>query len=98
VEGAVILEAGLKHKYDEIWVTQCSREVALKRVKERNPHLTEEDILDRMESQMTDVERLDHAAFSYNTTEDLFETNAVKIDKMIEELVSRNVFKSRMLA
>ena len=42
VEGAVIIEGGTVNTYDEVWVTLLKKEAAAERIRQRNPHLTEE--------------------------------------------------------
>ena len=49
IEGAILIEAKTYKFFDELWVVTLPKEEALKRVKERNPNLPEEDIKNRLE-------------------------------------------------
>lgn len=80
VEGAIIIEANTYKLFDEIWVVTLSKEEARKRVRERNPELTETQISSLLNRQITDEERLKYASFSYSTETATFEENCRKID------------------
>ena len=61
---------------DEVWVTTLSKQEALHRVIKRNPNLSEQAVRDRIERQIDDKERLEHASFHYDTGDSTsFETN-----------------------
>ena len=67
--------------FDEIWVTKLDKEDAVKRVKLRNPELSESNVRNRIERQITDEERLKYARFSYDTSDRTpFEENQILID------------------
>ncbi len=61
VEGAVLIEAGTHKSFDEMWVVTLDKSEAYKRIKIRNPALTDEDIQNRLARQTTDEERLKHS-------------------------------------
>ncbi|MDR0207441.1 MAG: dephospho-CoA kinase [Bacteroidales bacterium] len=57
LESAIIFEAGLEHYFDKIFVVDASTEVRIERIRNRNPHLSEEEILQRINSQMSQEEK-----------------------------------------
>ena len=60
VEGAVLIESGSYKLFDEMWVVTLSKAEAYKRIRVRNPNLTDEDIHNRLARQTTDEIRLTH--------------------------------------
>ena len=78
VEGAILIEAKTYPFFDEMWVVTLPKEVAMERIRERNPELTESQASDRLNRQITDEERLKHATFTYSS-EAPFEKNEIKI-------------------
>ena len=63
LEAAVLIEAGWQDLGDEVWVVTVPPDVAKKRLMDRNK-LDEEQAQARIESQITNQERLDHADVS----------------------------------
>ena len=59
VEAAILIEAGWKSLFDEIWVVISDREEVINRLGVRNG-LSREDALKRIDSQMSDNERIEH--------------------------------------
>ena len=60
LEAAVLIEASWQDLADEVWVVHVPPEAARKRLMERNG-LTEEQAQARIDSQITNQERLEHA-------------------------------------
>ena len=60
LEAAIMIEAQWMDMCDEVWVTQATVEHAVERLKERNG-LTEEQALQRINSQLSNEEREDYA-------------------------------------
>ncbi|MSQ40063.1 MAG: dephospho-CoA kinase [Dehalococcoidia bacterium] len=60
VEAAILIEAGWKDLVDEVWVTTTDADKVVQRLQQRN-NLTEEQIRGRINAQMTQAERLNHA-------------------------------------
>ena len=60
VEAAVLIEANWQALFDEIWVVTSEREIVIERLKERNS-LTREDAIARIDSQMSQAERIEHS-------------------------------------
>ena len=60
LEAAVLLEAGWQDLTDEVWVVHVPPEAARRRLMERNS-LSEEQAQARIDSQITNQERLEHA-------------------------------------
>ncbi len=48
VEGAILIESGTYKVFDEMWCVTLPKELAIERVKTRNPLMTEEDIMNRL--------------------------------------------------
>jgi dephospho-CoA kinase len=57
MESAIIFEAGLAHYFDKIIVVDAPLEVRIARIKERNPHLSDTDIMQRIHLQMPQEEK-----------------------------------------
>jgi dephospho-CoA kinase len=60
VEAAVLMEANWEALFDEIWVVTSEKETVIERLKERNS-LTRENAIDRIDSQMSQDERVEHS-------------------------------------
>ena len=74
VEGAVIVENRAMHLFDELWVVTVGKGEQLKRIKERNPGLSDAEIKARLSRQTSDAERLKYADWSVST-EKAFDDN-----------------------
>ena len=57
LESAIIFEAELEQFFDKIIVVDAPVEVRIKRIKDRNPHLSEPEILQRINLQMPQEEK-----------------------------------------
>ena len=66
VEAAQIIEAKWTDRLHQVWVTMIPEDVAVKRVMERNS-LTENEAKQRINSQMTNKERVSHANVVFST-------------------------------
>ena len=80
VEAAVLMEANWEALFDEIWVVTSERETVIERLQGRNS-LTREDAIARIDSQMSQEERIEHShvvVVNDGTTGDLAD-NAKKI-------------------
>jgi dephospho-CoA kinase len=60
VEAAILMEANWQTLFDEIWVVTSEKETVIERLKERNS-LTRENAIDRIDSQMSQDERIEHS-------------------------------------
>ena len=60
VEAAVLMEANWEALFDEIWVVTSEKETVIDRLKERNS-LTREEAIARIDSQMSQDERIEHS-------------------------------------
>ena len=85
MEAAILLEAGWKPLFDEIWVVTASAEEIITRLKARND-LSREDALQRIDSQMSSEERISYADI-------VLENNGTidKLEKRVEELWKERV-------
>jgi len=63
LESAIIYEAGLAPYFDIVVAVNAPLEVRIKRIKERNPHWSEEEIMQRIHSQMPQEEKCKRADF-----------------------------------
>jgi dephospho-CoA kinase len=61
LESAIIFEAELEKFFDKIIVVDATLEVRMKRIKERNPHLRESEILHRINLQIPQEEKCKRA-------------------------------------
>lgn len=57
MESAIIFEYGLEKAFDKVIVADAPEELRIKRIRQRNPDLTIEDILSRMAKQMPQSEK-----------------------------------------
>jgi len=57
LESAIIFEAGLEHYFDKIFVVDAPTEVRIERIRKRNPHLSDNEILKRINSQTSQEEK-----------------------------------------
>jgi len=60
-ESAIVFEAELEKYFDKIIVVDAPLEVRIKRIKERDAHLSEQEILQRMQLQISQKEKCKHA-------------------------------------
>jgi len=67
-EAAVLIEAGWQDMVDEIWVVTTKVDTAIDRLKTRNG-LSREDAIKRIESQMTNKERIAYADIKFDNSE-----------------------------
>ena len=73
IEAAILLEAGWDDLTDEIWVTVAPPEIAARRVAERS-NLPLEQVLERINAQMTNEERTQRADVIIDTSGDMDDT------------------------
>ena len=85
VEAAILLEAGWKPLFDEIWVVTASAEEIITRLESRN-NLSREDAQQRIDSQMSSEERISYADI-------VLENNGTieKLKERVEELWKERV-------
>lgn len=57
MESAIVFEAGLTGYFDKIIVADAPLELRIRRIQQRDPHLTREDILQRMARQIPQEEK-----------------------------------------
>ena len=63
LESAIIFEAGLEKFFDKIIVVDAPLEVRIERIKKRNTHLSETEIMQRINIQMPQDEKCKRASF-----------------------------------
>jgi len=61
LESALIFEAALEKHFDKIFVVDAPEDIRIKRIRERNPLLSEEEILQRLNSQISQEEKCSRA-------------------------------------
>ncbi len=61
MESAIIFEAGLDHLFDKIIVVDALLEVRIARIQKRSPHLSEKEIKERIDAQMSQEEKCKRA-------------------------------------
>ena len=61
MESAILFEYGLDSYFDKIIVADSPEALRIKRIRERNPHLTEADVRQRMARQMPQEEKCSRA-------------------------------------
>jgi dephospho-CoA kinase len=83
IEAAILLEAGWDDLTDEIWVTVAPPEIAARRVAERS-NLPIEQVMERINAQMTNEERTERANVTIDTSGDMDSTRRQAADKWTE--------------
>jgi len=79
LESALIFEAELEHFFDKIVVVDAPLDIRIKRIKERNPALTEAEILQRIHSQIPQEEKCKRADWViWNGEERCFKTLPIR--------------------
>jgi len=63
LESAIIFEAALEKFFDKIIVVDAPEEIRIKRIKDRNPHLSESEILHRINLQIPQEEKCKRGDF-----------------------------------
>jgi len=58
VESALLFECGLQHEFDNVVVVDCAESIRISRIMLRNPHLTHEQIMSRIQAQMPQLEKV----------------------------------------
>lgn len=61
MESAIIFEAGLDHLFDKIIVVDAPLEVRISRIQKRSPHLSHEEIMERIAAQISQEEKCKRA-------------------------------------
>ena len=88
LEAAVMIEAGWYDIADELWVVVVERDVAVNRMIERNS-VSEEDALKRINSQLSNTERCEHATVVINNnTASLSELHSI-VDSIYKSALER---------
>jgi len=66
MESAIIIEVGLKTYFDKIIVVDAPLDIRISRIKARYPQLSEQDILQRINTQIPQEEKCKHADIVIN--------------------------------
>ena len=69
LEAAVLIDAGWQDMVDEVWVVTTKIDKAIDRLEARNG-LSREDAIKRIDSQMTNKERIEYADVKFDNSED----------------------------
>jgi dephospho-CoA kinase len=88
VEAALILEAGVGHKFDKLVVVTCSREARLQRFALRlhlDAETARQEMMRRMAAQMPDEEKIRRADYVIDNSRALADTER-QVDKIMQEL------------
>ncbi len=85
----LLFEAHLEKRFDSIVFIQVDRNVQIARLKKRNPEMSEEEILNRINSQMSQEEKISKSDIVISNNSSLQEFRA-KILNVIQNLVNQN--------
>ena len=85
----LLFEAHLEKRFDSIVFIQVDRNVQITRLKKRNPEMSEEEILNRINSQMSQEEKISKSDIVISNNSSLQEFKD-KILKVIQNLVNQN--------
>ena len=67
IDAAVLFEADWHDLCNDVWTCIIPRDEAIRRIKDRNPHLPESQIVTRIESQISNSERVKRSNFVFCT-------------------------------
>jgi dephospho-CoA kinase len=79
IDAALMIESGGYKRFDKIIVVHCRPEIQIERLMRRN-HLTRAEALKRINAQMPQEEKMRHADFLIDTSEDYDETRRRTIE------------------
>lgn len=88
VEAALILEAGVSHRFDKLVVVSCSHDVRLQRFAQRlhlDVETARQEMERRMAAQMPDSEKARYAHYVIDNSGSLADTEC-QVDKIMQEL------------
>ena len=87
IDAPLLIEAGLHESVDEVWVTDCDRELQIERIRKRD-QLDDEEIEKRLASQMSNEEKRSYAdvVIFTNGTKDVL---AHKLDAIWQERIHK---------
>lgn len=85
----LLFEAHLEKRFDSIVFIQVDKAVQIERLKKRNPEMSEDDILNRINSQMSQEEKISKSDIVIPNNASLQEFKD-KILKVIQNLVNQN--------
>ncbi|MBU6196522.1 MAG: dephospho-CoA kinase [Cyanobacteria bacterium REEB446] len=85
----LLFEAHLEKRFDSIVFIQVDKSVQIERLKKRNPEMGEEEILNRINSQMSQEEKISKSDIVISNNSSLREFRA-KILNVIQNLVNQN--------
>ncbi|NBV99163.1 MAG: dephospho-CoA kinase [Proteobacteria bacterium] len=85
----LLFEAHLEKRFDSIVFIQVDKAVQIERLKKRNPEMSEDDILNRINSQMSQEEKISKSDIVISNNSSLQEFKD-KILKVIQNLVNQN--------
>jgi len=66
MESAIIFEAGLEKLFNKVIVVDAPFDVRIKRIKDRDPHLSEAEIMQRIDTQLPQEEKCKYADLVIN--------------------------------
>jgi len=81
----LLFEAGLEDRYDQIITVTANPELQLKRLRERNPELSEQEILNRINSQIPQQEKATRSDYVIDNS-GTFEATKEQVIKILENL------------
>ena len=87
VDAALLIETGAYRRFDCLVVVHCRPEIQLERLMARN-HLSREEALKRVESQMPSAEKLKYADFEIDTS-GTFEETRQQVEELYAKLKER---------
>jgi dephospho-CoA kinase len=67
VVAPLLIESGLHHMVDEVWVVHAPREIQIKRLRERDG-ISEAEAIRMIDSQLATEEKLSHAQHAFNNS------------------------------
>ena len=82
----LLFEAKLEHRYDRIIAVSSTEEKQIERLKVRNPELSEEQIMLRINSQMSMAEKLRKADFIIDNSMNLDDLD-IQVEEILEQII-----------
>lgn len=88
----LLFEAKLEHRYDRIVTVKTTKEKQIQRLRTRNPELTDEDILRRIESQLDISEKVRKSDYVIDNSSN-FDDLDIQVEEILEQIISKEKLK-----
>ncbi len=84
----LLFEAHLETRYNYVITVASSKELQIQRLKLRNPELSEEEIIKRIESQMNQEEKLRKSDFVIDNSQNIDDLD-IQVEEILEQIIKK---------